>query len=234
MRKAWLDGDWDIAAGQFFTTWRHDLHVVPRGSIPRDWRVWLALDYGFVHYTAVYLFAADGDGNVYIVDEHAERRWLIPRHAQAIRAMLERNDVAEHRLIGTYAGEDLFAKRHTGGTIASDYAEAGLTLSHANMDRVNGAAEILARLGDADADPPIRPSLFISEACPRLIECLPSLEHDPHRPEDVLKVDTDDEGLGGDDPYDAARYGVMAAARPKMRAPKAAGMRPGIDTFRVV
>jgi hypothetical protein len=35
--------------------------------------------------------------------------------------------------------------------------------------------------------------------------------HDPHRPEDVLKVDCDDEGNGGDDWYDAFRYGVMAA-----------------------
>ena len=27
-RRAWLDGDWDIAAGQFFTLFRRDVHVV--------------------------------------------------------------------------------------------------------------------------------------------------------------------------------------------------------------
>jgi hypothetical protein len=27
-KRAWLDGDWDIAAGQFFTTFRRDVHVV--------------------------------------------------------------------------------------------------------------------------------------------------------------------------------------------------------------
>jgi hypothetical protein len=27
------------------------------------------------------------------------------------------------------------------------------------------------------------------------VECLPSLQHDPNRPEDVLKVDADEDGL---------------------------------------
>jgi phage terminase large subunit len=33
----------------------------------------------------------------------------------------------------------------------------------------------------------------------RLLECSPSLQHDPNRPEDVLKVDADEDGVGGDD-----------------------------------
>lgn len=27
-RRAWLEGDWDLAAGQFFTTFRRDVHVL--------------------------------------------------------------------------------------------------------------------------------------------------------------------------------------------------------------
>jgi len=27
-KRAWLDGDWDIAAGQYFTTLRREVHVV--------------------------------------------------------------------------------------------------------------------------------------------------------------------------------------------------------------
>ena len=210
LKKAWRYGDWDIAAGQYFTTWRRDLHVVPPLELPRHWRVWLALDYGFTHYTAAYLMAQDGDGNVFVVAEHAERRWLVERHCRALDAMLARHGVPRHRLDVIVAGADVFAKKQDGGTIADDYETHGYELTAANDDRINGAAELLRRLGDADADPPIRPRLFVSELCPRLIECLPALEHDPHRPEDVLKTDTDENGLGGDDSYDAARYGVMA------------------------
>lgn len=35
---------------------------------------------------------------------------------------------------------------------------------------------------------------------------LPSLQHDPDRPEDVLKVDPDEEGFGWDDAADTLRY----------------------------
>lgn len=209
--RAWRYGDWDIAAGQYFTNWRQDLHVIPKMEPVRGWPVWCALDYGFTHYTVVYLLTQDGDGNIYILDEHAERGWLPQRHAPAIIAMLGRHGLRLDHLWKFVAGEDVFAKKGHGKTIAEDYAEEGIILTAANVDRVNGAGEILARLGDADVNPPIAPRLFITELCPRLIECIPALEHDPHRPEDVLKVDCDDDGLGGDDPYDTARYGVMAA-----------------------
>jgi hypothetical protein len=47
----------------------------------------------------------------------------------------------------------------------------------------------------------------------RLAECLPSLQHDPSRPEDVLKVDADEDGVGRDDAADALRYLVATKAR---------------------
>ena len=43
------------------------------------------------------------------------------------------------------------------------------------------------------------------------------MQHNPNRPEDVLKVDIDDddeEMLTGDDFYDDARYGLQAANQP--------------------
>ncbi len=81
----------------------------------------------------------------------------------------------------------------------------------ANTDRVQGWAEILRRLGDPDAG--IRPSLFIHRRCARLLDTLPAMQHDPNRPEDVLKVDADEDGVGGDDAADALRYLVATKAR---------------------
>src|SRR5512134_663977 len=65
--------------------------------------------------------------------------------------------------------------------------------------------------GDVKAG--IAPRLFIHQRCRRLIETLPALLHDPNRPEDVLKVDADEEGTGGDDAADALRYLVAMKAR---------------------
>ena len=59
----------------------------------------------------------------------------------------------------------------------------------------------------------VTPRLFIHERCARLVECLPALQHDPNRPEDVLKVDADEDGVGGDDAADCLRYLVATKAR---------------------
>ena len=79
------------------------------------------------------------------------------------------------------------------------------------MDRVNGWAEIMTRFGEPD--PGIAPTLFIHKRCGRLIETLPTLQHDPNRPEDVLKVDADEDGVGGDDCADCLRYLVASKSR---------------------
>lgn len=208
LHRAWRLGDWDIAAGQFFTTFRRDVHVVEPFQIPTHWRVWLAMDYGYTHFTVVHLLAEDGDGVIYHVDEHAARRWLVKRHAEAVRAMLRRWPISGNEHLHVVAGHDVFAKRPTDETsVADKWAEEGFELEPANQDRVNGAAELLHRLGDVEAG--IEPRWYIFDRCRRLIETLPMLQHDPNRPEDVLKVDVDEDGIGGDDAYDAARYGLM-------------------------
>ena len=194
-----------------------------------DW--YAALDYGFNHYTVVLLACRDNDGNIIIVDEHSARGWVPERHAQAIKAMFQRHNVRihpgyeptpfrsinarafspdtvipnEHLIIKQFsAGADLFARQSTGITIADQYNALGIPLRPARMERVNGWAVILKRLGDPAAG--VKPTLFIHRRCARLIDCLPALQHDPNRPEDVLKVDPDDDGIGGDDAADALRY----------------------------
>ena len=55
--------------------------------------------------------------------------------------------------------------------------------------------------------------MFIHRRCARLVETLRALQHDPSRPEDVLKVDADEDGVGGDDAADCLRY--LVATKPR-------------------
>ena len=215
-KRAWFDGDWDIAAGQFFTTFRREAHVIDEFDDTRAREWFVAFDYGFTHYTVALLGCTDGDGNVFVVEEHAERLWLPQRHAQAIKTMLARHKIGDRKLEISdlkrfVAGADVFSKQSDGTTVAAQYARLGIRLTCANTERVNGWAEILQRLGDVEAG--IRPTLFIHRRCARLLECLPTLQHDPNRPEDVLKVDADEDGVGGDDTADALRYLVATKTR---------------------
>ena len=148
--------------------------------------------------------------------EHAERLWLPQRHAEAIRAMVGRHKIGDRALeVGDLrrivAGTDVFSRQSDGTTIAAQYAREGITLKPANMDRVNGWAEVMQRLGDGGAS--VRAKLFIHKRCGRLAETLPAMQHDPNRPEDVLKVDADEDGVGGDDAADALRYLVATKSR---------------------
>lgn len=203
-RRAWFQGDWDIAAGQFFTRFNRDTHVIDKFDARRARQWFAALDYGFTHYTVVLLGCRDGDGNIIVVDEHAERQWLPERHAMHIHAMLVRHELEPENLARFVAGTDVFSTQFDGTTIARQYGQMGLHLRRANTDRINGWAELLRRFGDPEAG--IKPSLFIHARCARLIETIPLLQHDPMRPEDVLKVDVDEDGVGGDDAADALRY----------------------------
>lgn len=212
-RKAWLEGDWDIAAGQYFTTWRESVHVVKPSDIPLVpglTPTLLAMDYGFTHYSVAHL-GAMVDGSLFVLDEHAQRQWLPQRHGPAMDAMLERHALRRDQVQPRVAGRDIWAQKgdSDGRTISDQYAALGWHFTPADDDRVNGWGEMLMRLGDVDAG--IAPTLFVSERCTRLIECMPALEHNPSKPEDVLKWDTDDDGNGGDDAGDCARYLTMAA-----------------------
>lgn len=60
---------------------------------------------------------------------------------------------------------------------------------------------------------PIPARMKIFDTCSRLIETIPALQHNPNKPEDVLKWDVDDDGNGGDDAADAWRYGLASKQR---------------------
>ena len=167
------------------------------------------MDYGFTHPTVVYLFT-EFDGKIIIVDEFRARKQLVSENAHEIISMFRRHGVELWRLETFVAGKDVFAQRGSadGKTIADQYEDAGITLTPANDDRVNGWAELLKLFGDADHDR--EPQIEISTNCGYLIECIPTLQHNPNKPEDVLKTNANEEGDGGDDEADAARYGAMA------------------------
>ncbi|MBQ9544094.1 MAG: phage terminase large subunit [Clostridia bacterium] len=56
LRRAWLDGDWDIFEGQFFEEFRdvpehyadrRFTHVIDPFEVPSDWTLWRSYDFGY-------------------------------------------------------------------------------------------------------------------------------------------------------------------------------------------
>jgi hypothetical protein len=210
LRRALLEGDWDVFAGQFFRAWRRDKHVIQPFKIPDDWlnrRV--AVDFGFGAPWAAYFFVRDE----YLWRTERIHRWFAYRElyergvrdedqarriAAAIREDLDEYPLAHFEVVGD---PSMWNRQPNGVSIATVYAKYGVPMSPANNDRVPGWQRLREYLADQDDD---YPALVFFETCFNAIRTLPAQVHDEHRVEDL---DTD----GEDHAADAARYFVMSA-----------------------
>jgi hypothetical protein len=84
-RRQWLDGDWNVNPGTFFTEFRrtrsayepnHAYHCVhsSRVTIKAWYRKWMSIDWGYDDYCAVYWYMQDDEGRVYVFQEYLARR----------------------------------------------------------------------------------------------------------------------------------------------------------------
>lgn len=200
--------------GRFFRAWDETIHTCDARAIDPGWVFWASLDHGHAHPTSFHVHADTGDGMVETIGEHVLAGALTAEHCEAIYKLLAELGIPIASLRTIVAGLDVFQQKgdKDGLTIADQYKAGGIVLSQASTDRVNGAAEMRQRLGDAEKG--IVPTWRIWKTCPRLIACIPRMVADPKRPEDVLKVNADKNGNGGDDEYDDARYGLMDVRKP--------------------
>lgn len=219
LRKAYLYGDWDILAGQFFSELQRNTHFVEPFEIPDHWNRFGAYDFGFNHPSAFGWFANDEDGNTYLYRELIKAGTRVDQFAQMLNKYTDTKDIA------VFAGHDCWAKRtavinaQQGNppTIAEEFRTHGINLRHAVIDRIAGAAHVRSYLALRGSQN--KPRLYIFRTCPVTFDCLSRMVHDPNRVEDVLKQDAVDGDAGtGDDPYDMLRYGLMS--RPAISDPK--------------
>jgi hypothetical protein len=262
LKRAFLDGDWDVFAGQYFDRFDCSRHVVRAEQI--DWKPWwarwISIDWGFEHPAAVYwhaqtpVGAAPYGGAASVtdalgtVDETAGskdfRRIVTYREfvthrtsprdlAQEIversvgrdngptgqsdaalslnsrrdalrpgsgQAGATKGNYAREKIEAIYLSPDAFARRTDEASIADQmgdvFVAAGMPRPvPADNDRVGGWM-LMYQMLDAG-------EWLLTENCVELIRTIPNLVRDPARVEDIEKMD-------GDDPADAARYGLKS------------------------
>lgn len=198
LRKAYLEGDWNIFEGQVFTEFRTDKHVIEPFEIPHHWQRYRSMDWGYTKPYAVYSYAVDYDDILYITGEYYGCKPGMPdtgtqetarEVAQKIEHLKDYQGVADPA-IWQRTG-------HDGPTIAETFATEGVYWVRADNDRQAGLMQVHQRLKEG--------KLKIFSNCVHLIRTLPALTYDKIKVEDV---DTKQE----DHAYDAVRY--MCMARP--------------------
>jgi phage terminase large subunit len=217
MAKAYAEGSWDVFAGQYF-----DMRLADMVDREEEWQIkpwwpkWISVDWGFEHPSAVYWHAMDENQRTVTYREFVTRtrqnpEKLTPR--QLGERIVELTDTTgknggvfgPERISDVYLSPDAFASRTGDATIAEQLGDvlvaAGIPRpSQADNDRVGGWMLMYQML--------VGGYWRIGSGCSQLIKCLPSLVRDaPEHVEDVAKSD-------GDDPADAARYGLKSRHRP--------------------
>lgn len=194
LAKAYAEGSWDLFAGQFFDVFEPTRHVVPGREIPIEewWPRWISADWGFAHNSAIYWHAWDGT-TVWTYRELIRNR-MTP--GELAKEIAERSN--GERIEAFYLSHDAFARRTEEKTAALQMAE--VLREHdipaptpSDTDRKGGWMLMYQMLRDG--------KWKIADNCPWLVQTIPALVRDERDTEDVAKTD-------GDDPADAARYGL--------------------------
>lgn len=177
LRRAWLDGDWELFVGQYFTEFDPAIHVVEPFAIPDHWLRFRAFDYGLDRLACLW-GASDEQGNMYIYKEYCISNRIV---SDAARDILDRSDGRE---ICTYAPFDMENRSSDTGVPRSEtFAKAGLPLNIVRNGRIAGWSNLHEWLRPLPDGRP--PRLRIFNTCSELIECLPLLLHDEKNPDDV-------------------------------------------------
>lgn len=181
LREAWLLGSWDVFAGQYFTEWEPDVHVVQPFPVPQSWRRYFAMDYG-LDMLAAYVVAVDPQNRAYVIREHYESGLIISEAAQAVNDLCAGEEIFQH-----FAPPDLWNRnRDTGRSVAEIFLEHGISLTQTNNERINGWMDMheylkvtVDEIGQRSA------GLRIFSGCKNLIRCIPLLQFDEKKPNDV-------------------------------------------------
>ncbi len=224
MRRAWLEGDWDLQAGQFFSEFRRALHVIEPHAIPPHHKIYRAFDYG-LDMLACLWFAVDEEGDVTVIRELHEPNLIVTEAAERIKA------ASAEPIVATFAPPDLKNRqKDTGRSMWDMFEAAGVRLFRADANRVQGWMQVKEYLAPRQrGDGSTKPRLQIFSTCPQLIRCLGALQHDRLDPGDCATVPHELTHLP-----DALRYFLRAGVTPSRteadkppKCPAAALLRHG-------
>lgn len=220
LRKAMLDGDWNIVEGCFFDNWSGK-NIIRPFQIPSDWIKFRSLDWGSARPFSVGWWAVVNDE---VEVESVSGTQLLPRGAlvryrewygcrgepnvgikltaeEVAAGILERQD----EVIAYGVADPAIFASDGGPSIAERMFKAGVTWRRADNARVSRAGalggwdQMRARItGDA-----VGPMLAVFHTCRDFLRTVPVLQHDQTRAEDV---DTAAE----DHAADECRYACMS------------------------
>lgn len=231
LRRAWLDGDWDVFEGQFFEDFRLSpdpakcaaaglspedakaqgrwTHVIPARPPAPGWKLYRSFDWGYARPFSCAWWAVDFDGRLYRILElygctgtpNEGVKWTPDEVFRRIRELEDSHPWLRGRQIDGVADPAIW-DGSGGESIAETAEKYRIFFLPGDHKRIPGWMQCHYRLRfDAEG----LPMLYVYDNCAAFLRTIPQLAYDALRPEDL---DT----TGEDHAADEWRY--MCMARP--------------------
>lgn len=224
LKKAWIDGSWDLIIGGFFTdVWDKNVHILPNFLPPKSWKLGRSFDWGSSKpWCVTYALEANGEqpefwdgpyipkGSIIVPTEiygwngsanegdRATSQEIAERVKEVDKALLMEYNI---RCVPGPADTSIWDVRD-GTSIAANLASHRCFWTKAykgSGSRISGWALIRQMLGAAKRGDLEKPHLYFLDQAQHHIRTLPLMQRDKNKPEDI---DTDLE----DHAMDSLRY----------------------------
>lgn len=219
LRKAWLEGDWDLSEGQFFTDFGTHMKEQPF-VLPADAgsQIFGSLDIGIGHYTSFGLWWMDSEFTMHRLFSYKANGYTHQFHAEAIFERIAGFKWSNGAFpIKIFVGHDAWNKSRLNGSECrapideytdvfsrayGDSVAAKRVFEKALTERRNGCAIMREVMATKDGQPGL---MYFDVYNQSFEDDMPAAQVDENDPEQYVKKD----GAAWDDTVDEARYGFM-------------------------
>ena len=203
LRKAWLDGDWDIYEGQFFEEFTNDpdhyddrryTHVINPIPIRKHWPIYRSFDWGYNKPFSVGWYTVDDDGVVYRIlelygvqksghESLADQgvKWPPEKVFATIQQIEHEHPYLAGRQVMGVADPAIWDAQ-LGKSIAETATRYGLYFEPGDHARIPGWMQCHYRLAFDDNG---YPQFYVFKNCTEFIRTIPLLQYSDRVPEDL-------------------------------------------------
>lgn len=211
MARKMAHGDWDVYTGQYFPHFDITKHVIPHAEAIKRIQKWhvkgLSGDWGYWHPHCFHWHAKDERNCVITYRESWDREIgeaEVGRRITTLNAGDKLNGFAFSWDAGRLSPRSDKGQPKSITQLVSEALGPGIPKPHP-CDSSPGVRVIRSRLMSQVLE---AGTWLISDACPKLIEAIPTMIRDEDHPEEMLKKDWS-ETEPGDDPVDSAGMGLQ-------------------------
>ena len=204
LRKAWLEGDWNIFEGQFFEEFKNDpahyrdrrfTHVIEPFEVPQEWTIVRSFDFGYAKPFSCDWWALDYDGRAYLILQlygctatpNEGVKWHPDRIFSEIAALEREHRWLRGKKIAGVADPSIWDRSR--GDAIVDFADRhGVYFDKGDNQRIAGWMQCHYRLS---FDENGLPMVYFFHTCRAAVRTLPLLQYSGADPEDLNTAEED-------------------------------------------